>query len=255
MTSRKYVKKGQRYGLIPDLGNPGVVSSQHAGTPPVAYNTEWLYHILPSDSQGDLGACVGYAWATWFEAMLRKHVGRGVFSPGEQIDGEAIWRKGRRMFWANEPEEDGGLLLEHGFEAALALGILPPGSKLARCRRIDVAALSQNLMECPLVIAAALHDGWNFPQPESGFIRRMKGDPWQGHAIVLGGLTHQRGEPFYMIPNSWGTGWGWNGIAMLSEPHFRLNNLAMPAYAVLPTGWTGHEGWRRWIKQRPETAR
>jgi hypothetical protein len=252
MSRRKHVKRGQRYGLVADPHNPPLANAKDYG--PIAYNAEWIYHSVPSDSQGDLGACVGYAWANWMEAMLRKHLGRDVLSPGEQIDGEAIWREGRRRFYPREREEDGGLLLEHGFEAALSMGILPKGSTLVRLRRNDPVALASAIRGNPLVIAQALHEHWNFPRKDNGFILRAKGDRFSGHAIVLSGITKQRGQPFYVITNSWGTTWGWHGLCLLSESHYRLNTLAMPAYAVLPDGWTAHEGWRRWVKMRPETA-
>jgi len=254
MSRRKHVKRGQRFGLIPDTGNAPLATPVRTASA-IAYNAEWIYHSVPSDSQGDLGACVGYAWANWLEAMLRKHLGRDVLRPGEQIDGEAIWREGRRMFFPRERVEDGGLLLEHGFEAAVKLGVLPAGSQLVRVRRNDPGALSQVLRGNPLVIAQALHDGWNFARKDNGFIPRQKGEPWMGHAILMSGITRQRGEPFYYISNSWGTAWAWNGVCLMSEPHYRLNTLAMPAYAVLPDGWIGHDGWKRWVKMRPETVR
>ena len=254
MSRRKYVKRGQRYGLVADSNNPPTMQASDA-TRPIRYGTEWIYHSVPSDSQGDTSACVGYAWAGWMESMIRKHVGRDALAPGEQIDGEAIWRAGREMFYPRDRVEAGGLLLEHGFEAAVALGILPRGSVLVRCRSNDAVALSLVMRGNPLVIAQALHDGWNFPNAESGFIRRATGDRLAGHAILLSGVTKQRGDPFYYISNSWGTGWGWHGLCMISEPHYRINTLAMPAYAVMPDGWTEHGGWRRWTKLRPETAR
>lgn len=253
MIRRRFVRRGQRYGLVADPHNPPATLASEAG--PIRYGVEWLYHALPSDSQGDLGACVGYAWATWMEAMIRKHVGRHAIAPGWQIDGEAIWRTGREMFYRGERVEDGGLLLEHGHEAMLAMGILPRGSQLMRMRRNDPTAISLVLRGNPLVIAQALHRGWNFPEKESGFIRRDKGNAWEGHAICLAGVTKQRGEPFYYIANSWGTSWGWNGLCLLSEPHYRLNTLAMPAYSILPDGWSEDRGWTKWLKYRPETVR
>lgn len=250
---RLFVKRGQRYGLIADPNNPPATLANSHGT--IRYGTEWVYHSLPSDSQGDLGACVGYAWANWLECMIRRHIGREALKPGQQIDGEAIWRKGRQMFYPRERIEAGGLLLDHGYEAMLAMGLLPKGSMLVRVNRNDAVALSLVLRGNPLVIAQALHRGWNYPNKESGFIPREKGNPWEGHAVLLTGCTKQRGDPFYLVSNSWGTGWGWQGLCMLSEPHYRINTLAMPAYAVMPDGWTEHDGWRRWTKMRPETAK
>lgn len=254
MSRRKFVKRGQRYGLVADPHNPQTLAKP-AKAGPVHYTTEWLYHALPSDSQGDLGACVGYAWACWLEAMIRKHIGRHAIASGWQIDGEAIWRTGREMFYRGERVEDGGLLLEHGHEAMLAMGILPKGSQLMRMRRNDVSALSLVLRGNPLVIAQALHKHWNWPRKESGLISRGKGNSWEGHAICLTGLTKQSLTDYYYICNSWGTDWAWQGICMMSESHYRLNTLAMPAYSLLPDGWTEDLGWTRHLKYRPETKK
>jgi len=220
----------------------------------IDYSSEWVYHGIPSDSQGDLGACVGYAWANWYESMLRKYVGRDVLAAGEQIDGEAIWREGRRTFYPDEPVEAGGMLLEHGFCAALDMEILPPGSELVKLKSNSITAIGYALKRNPLVIAQATHGNWQLPNNENGLIANRRGDVYAGHALMLIGITKQAGVPFVLVQNSWGIDWAWHGIGMMSEPHYQGNTMDAPHFAVLPPGWELHQGWRSYIKRRPETA-
>jgi C1A family cysteine protease len=250
---RKYLRKTTRYGVLPSPeGKPPVLS--RLAEADVSHTVEWAYHSIPVDSQGGTNACVGYSTANWLEAMLRKHLGRDVLKPTEQIDGELIWRTGREMFFPDEPVEDSGLWLHHGFKAAIALGLLPPGTIVQEVRQNRLDVLSQRLKEAPLVMAQATHQQWNNPKRESGFIKKAKGDVYAGHAVLMVGITQQAGKNFVLLQNSWGLDWGWHGLGLLSEAHYYLNNMAPCCTAKLPEGWQSYDGWRKYVHIRPETA-
>jgi hypothetical protein len=249
----KYLTKSTRYGLPPGRA-PYMPPAEASESRKIRYSSEWLMHSIPVDSQGDTNACVGYTTANWIEAMLRKTHGRDVLKPGQQIDGEAIWRRGREMFWPKESVESGGLWLWQGFEAAIDMGVLPPATATKEIKSLKFEVLSEEMAKYPLAMAQATHNGWNFPQRESGFIKRMKGDPAAGHAVLMVAMLKQGGKPYAMLQNSWGLDWGWHGCGILSESHWQLNALTVCCTAELPPMWRAWGGWRRFIKDRPETA-
>lgn len=249
----KYITKGRVWGVKPPMAG-GVPPAMRSDDGRIKYTSEWIYHSIPVDSQGGTNACVGYTTANWVEAMLRKTYGRDILAPGEQIDGEGIWRRGRQMFWPNETVESGGLWLRQGFQAAIELGILPPGTTITEPSVNNFEHMSRHLETSPVAIAQATHQGWEMPRKDNGFIERKKGDPYQGHAILCVGLTMQAGKPFLVLQNSWGLDWGWHGLGILSESHYQLNALSTFCTAKLPPSWPQWDGWREHVKHRPETA-
>jgi hypothetical protein len=149
-------------------------------------------------------SCVGHATANWFEMMLRRHVGRDVLKPGEQLDGDAIWRKARALFY---PPREGGV----GWAID---GPRVPGRPRARppCPRVrglcavhmDVGMISRMLRTEPVLQGTAVHAGWQHPSPESGQIPFKMPDPKAGHATCIVGVLEQDGEPYVLFQNSWG---------------------------------------------------
>lgn len=213
----------------------------------IQYTTEWIYHSIPATSQGDTNACVGFTVANWIEAMLRKDLGRDILKRNQQIDGVKIWETGRKMFFPNEPVADGGLWLDHGFRAAIAMGLLPDDSIVQEVNLNNFDSISRFLADTPLAMAQATHSQWNHADSDSGFIRKRKGDPYAGHAILMVGMTKQKGVPYAIFQNSWGLDWGWHGLGLLSEAHYLQNTLSNCYTALLHPDWHRSSTWRDYV--------
>lgn len=174
----------------------------------------WFEWCLPTYSQNG-ESCVGHSWANWIECVARKRMGDSFIPRGLQVNGEAIWKRGREMFWGGDMT--GGLYLDQGCLAAVDLGILPP---LATPVRVDrtVSAQSMQLTRTPLVVGHAVHAGWFNPSQENGCIdhapRPTGADGY--HATLRVGLLLQNGVWFFAGQNSWGAEWGWRGYFLMT---------------------------------------
>lgn len=209
----------------------------------------WFAHVLPAINQHG-PSCCGQAWANCVEAILRGYLGAKIIPTGYQLDGYAIWKRGREKFYGNL---DGGLYLEQGFAAALDLGILPPGTKLLAFPDTP-RAVSDRLRVTPLVQGHRVHTGWESPDPENGCIdhqppqRRNEG----GHATLRIGLLCRYNLVFYPFLNSWGD-WGWKGCGMMTSGHSEETALDNDVYAPgLPDDWQAYDGWKRYLTRTPQ---
>lgn len=212
---------------------------------PVQPYSAWTRHAIPTYSQ-TYPACVGHATANWIEMMLRKHVGRDVFKKGQQIDGDAIWRKGRQMFYPREKVEAGGLLMDHGFRAAIELGILPPDSGVV-CVRLDVGMISRMLRTEPVLQGTAVHRGWETPDPKNGQIPFKLPDPQAGHATVIVGVLEQDGDSYILFQNSWGAQWGMGGFGLMRADQWEQCLLGPVCVCKLPDDWVAWQGWKDFV--------
>jgi hypothetical protein len=215
------------------------------GATPVSPYSAWTRYAIPTYNQ-NFPSCVGHATANWFEMMLRRHVGRDVLKPGQQLDGDAIWRKARAMFYPREKVESGGLLMDHGFRAAIALGLLPPDSGVM-CVHMDVGMISRMLRTEPVLQGTAVHAGWQHPSPESGQIPFKMPDPKAGHATCIVGVLEQDGEPYVLFQNSWGKSWGMGGYGLLRADQWEQCLLGPVAVCKLPDNWIAWNGWRDFL--------
>jgi len=207
-----------RGALVPDA--PLAASSVISGD--VGPVSTWFGYMLPTFNQkGD--SCVGHAWANWIEAMVRRYIHPRAIPEGEQIDGRAIWKEGRRLFWGNKL--NGGLHISQGFEAAVSLGWIPEGSDLVRIAQ-DWNSVNRALLDAPLVQGHFITPGWFDVSTESGCInheasRKHKG----GHATLLCATLEQdddQGEltKWRVLLNSWGSGRGRYGYFTLKEEYW-----------------------------------
>lgn len=225
------------------------VAGDLCGDPDDAPLAAWFNHCLPATNQNG-PSCVGQAWANWLELMLRCYVGRGVLAPGEQIDGEAIWRRGRELFWGGTLDD--GLYLSHGFHAMLDLGILPPGTELVQVAQ-DWRSIGRALLHTPLVQGHVVHEGWLHPDPRNGCLDHAPAPVGNGagHATLCVGRLVKDGQRYRAGQNSWGTSWGWHGLFVLTDEEDaegRMNDG--PYTAVLPDDWTSYPGWRKAVTRQ-----
>jgi len=215
------------------------------GATPVSPYSAWTKYAIPTYNQ-QFPSCVGHATANWLEMMLRKSVGRDVFKPGQQIDGDAIWRKGREMFWPKERLDAGGLLMDQGFRAAIELGILPPDSGVMTVH-MDIGMVSRMLRTEPVLQGTAVHNGWNRANPQNGQIPFELPNPHAGHATCIVGVLEQDGDVYVLFQNSWGKNWGHGGYGLLRADQWEQCLLGPVAICKLPDNWTKWTGWKEYV--------
>lgn len=235
---------------LPNHRTAGVIRSPELrpatlATTPVSPYAAWTKYAIPSQKQ-HYGSCVGESTANWLEIMLRKHLGRDVFKDGQQINGEAIWRQGRKMFYPKESIESGGLLMDHGLRAAIALGILPPDTGVVTVH-LDVGMLSRMLRNQPVLQGTGTHDNWAAANRENGYITPRLPEPYAGHATVIIGVIEQDAEPYVLFQNSWGAKWGMGGYGLLRADHWSQSLLGPLVVAKLPDNWVEWNGWRDFV--------
>jgi hypothetical protein len=215
----------------------------------LAYN--WSQHAVPTINQHG-PSCAGQAWANWLELMIRRHLGQDALKPGEQIDGYAIWKRGRELF--DNGSLVGGLTLFEAFHAARDLGILPPDSIM-----VDIEptqdAMAQALANTPLVQGHRVSDGWYETNPENGCLDHSKlpkpGDG--GHATLLLSPVVQGDKLFWLSQNSWGPDYGYHGYFLMSNAMWQACYLGDgPATATLPVPLTAWDGWRKYVTTNPQ---
>ena len=215
------------------------------GATPVSPYSAWTKYAIPTYSQR-YDDCAGHATANWIEMMIRRHVGRDALKAGDQIDGEAIWRRARKMFWPKEPVEGGGLLLEQGFHAAIAMGILPPDTGVMLVN-MDLGMVSRMLRTEPVLQGTAVSKGWNMPNPENGQIPFDLPNPRAGHATVIVGVLMQQDEPYVLLQNSWGAKWGMGGYGLLRGDQWEQSLISPLCVCKLPDSFADWTGWRDWV--------
>ena len=212
----------------------------------VVPSSHWTKHTILTDNQHNLPACAGFATANWIECMVRSIHGKAAISEGQQINGEAIWRKARQMFWGHEPVENGGLFMDQGFKAAIALGILPPNTTV-KMQDMNIERLSAILPYQPVLQGTQVSVGWNNPSRENGQIMEATPDPLGGHATCIIGLLQQGPTNYILFQNSWGNKWGWNGYGLLTEQQWKDSLISPLSTAELPWDFETWQGWRDYI--------
>ncbi len=111
----------------------------------------------------------------------------------------------------------------------------PPGSVGPLYRRANaydrasLAAIRTGLdAGVPMITTMCLSDAFFQPDPDSIIDAREPPDPQRRHAIIAVGYGTRGGNRLILVRNSWGTGWGADGYAWVSENYLapRLYNFA-----------------------------
>lgn len=211
---------------------------------PIVGESAWFDWCSPSLNQNG-SSCVGWSWAHWMTGMIRRHVDPRAFAGGWQINGQAIWYTGRRMFWNGTT--DGGIYLREGLTAARELGIVPPDTALQSVGT-DWDSVGLALRATPIVQGHAIHNGWFDPDSESGCIdHEPKASGANGyHATLRIGRLTKDGRNYYVLQNSWGATWGRYGYGLMTVEE-DAEGLMSPGLftAKLPDDWRTWEGWRK----------
>ena len=211
----------------------------------------WHKYAVPSINQHG-PSCCGQAWANWFEMMLRRYVGMAALQPGEQIDGYAIWKRAREMFY--DGKLTGGLFLGQGFAAMVELGIVPPDTTI-----IDlyphIAILIEALQSTPCVQGHIVSKGWYEPSPVNGCLDHSKlPEPRDGgHATCLMDPTRKEQWIFLASQNSWGPDYGLNGYFLMTYEYWSRCHIGEgPCTAKLPKGWEKWDGWKKHVTRNAQ---
>ena len=184
--------------------------------PPV---DSWFSCMVPTYKQkGD--SCVGHSWANWIEGMVRRWIDPQGIPQGFQIDGGAIWAQGRKMFFNGNMQ--GGLYIDQGYKAAVALGWIPKESHLVKVPQ-DWNSVNEFLVASPLVQGHFITKGWFNASTRSGCIDHSAPTTARGgHATLLMGTLEQRdtlGEltRWRVLMNSWGPNRGRYGFYTMAD--------------------------------------
>lgn len=205
-------------------------------------DVSWFGECSPTYNQNG-PSCVGQGWANWCELMVRRYIDPKAFKGGWQIEGEAIWRKARQMYYGGDLS--GGLALNEGFLAAKELGIFPDTAQSVRVAN-DWITIRQALKLTPLVQGHHVHYGWDQPSSVNGCIDHspIPADSDGYHCTLRIGAIKQLNGSYYPFLNSWSSSWGWKGIGMMNVEEdqegimrgglLTANGFSMDKF----TGWT-----------------
>lgn len=164
-------------------------------------DVSWLQRCIVGDDQGREGACSIFAIASWAEIVLGHPISDQACLVAYQ---DALSQLGRG---------DDGLTYEEATQAAVAAGFLPGTAALTPC--VDLSFLDEQ----PLLAAYAVTAAWDRVSSQGCLDHSADAGIRGYHAVPIvahGELRTQSGRWVY-IENSWGLGWGWNGIGVMSE--------------------------------------
>jgi hypothetical protein len=181
------------------------------------------------------------------EIMLRRFADPESFKIWQQIDGGAIWKRARRMFYGGDM--DGGLYIPEAFQAAMEMGIHAPGTQLRAIPRRK-ALYSPQFELTPFIDG---HDvsGWlkhGIKQENGQVFEGAYPDGTGGHCTIHVSRMNQDGQNFWQDLNSWGPKFGWNGCFIMSESQDDITGLDANMYYIdRPDGWEQWDGWKQWV--------
>lgn len=172
-------------------------------------DVSWLPRCRSGDNQGSNGACAVFSMASWAEIVH-----------GTPISDAACLAVYNAALKRLNLSAGSGLTFGDAFTAAYEAGWLPGAQG---CEMVfDLARLPEQ----PLLAGYAVTEAWAKPNA-AGCLDHAAGPDILGyHAVVivahglLGAAPNATG-PWVYVENSWGRDWGWNGIAMMSEPLHR----------------------------------
>lgn len=217
----------------------------------------WPQYAIPSQHQ-HWPSCVAEASVNWLEHMIRRFIEPSAIPAFCQLDAIPVWRRARKMFWADDEPDAGGLLLDQAFRAMIDLHILPAETTVVRCPTIAEAATQ--LHHTPLIMANAVTDGWmaGHVNKDTGEIASQIGRviPYlsAGHATMCMSFLRQGADLFTLLQNSWGTGWGRSGCGLMCSDLYNRSALDDFVTCQLPADWTRHNGWQQLLISSADQA-
>jgi hypothetical protein len=207
--------------------------------------------------QGQEGACTGFALAAVVNFLRAKQKQTAIVSPrmlyelarrydewpGEAYEGSSA--RGAIKGWVKHGVclrsawKDNQHGITHLSDAIIQQAMATPGGAYYRIRPYNVRDMHTALNETGILYATLMvHSGWGNPGGNKGdkpvsvsYVHRgrqiklklpvikRQGSADGGHAIAIVGYTPQG----FIIQNSWGTGWGAGGFALLPYEDFLMH--------------------------------
>ncbi|KAG2379199.1 hypothetical protein C9374_007338 [Naegleria lovaniensis] len=194
-------------------------------------------YVVPVRDQGQCGSCYAFSTSDMFGSRVRVATNgtkQPVYSPQDIVDCSAYSQgcDGGFMYLVSKYAEDYGLTLEscdpYLGQDGTCRNYCPSikrdfGTNYAYCGGFYGATNEKNMMYDlyhggPVAIAFEVFD--DFFNYHSGVYTHKTAsdlklnDPhWEqtNHAVLLVGWGVENGTPYWLVKNSWGTGWGING--------------------------------------------
>ena len=207
--------------------------------------------------QGREGACTGFAMAAVVNFLRAKKKQRALVSPrmlyelarrydewpGEDYDGSSA--RGAIKGWVKHGVclrsawNDDKVGMTHMNDAVIKQAMGVPGGAYYRIRPYDVRDMHTALNETGILyVTLMVHSGWADPGAAKGSkpvsississgrktalklpVIKRSGSADGGHAVAIVGYTPQG----FVIQNSWGSGWGNKGFALLPYEDYLLH--------------------------------
>jgi len=191
-----------------------VLSSQASDPIPVTPardgpDISWLSRCRVGDNQGSTGACTLFALASWAEIMFGAPI-----SDAECLD--SYYKACQRY---NIPYGR-GMQFSQAFLVAKDRGWLRDARGLSRVHDQDALARQ------PILAGYKVTAAWDPKNMRNGIFDHSEGIKYVRayHAVVNaaeGTVDGPGGDRFTTIENSWGLGWGDNGLGMMREDLFK----------------------------------
>lgn len=204
----------------------------------------------PTRSQGPVGACTAFSFAaavdhamaasggspgnvSVMQAWARYHYpamgDAASANKGKPLNTESAWSYDKKAAcqWYSGPYCDCGSMLNTSCNQPIDSAKLSSIDKTENVKVTNITRLPDgDLSEIKAAVAKG-QDVWFAMYVDDSF-QTVKGSPavvpdgdfrsaGSGHAMVIAGYKTQPNGTYYLLHNSWGTGWGENGYAWIHE--------------------------------------
>ena len=173
-------------------------------------DVSWLSRCRVGDNQGATGACALFAFASWAEIMFGTPISDSACL--------AAYEDACKRFGIPYVR---GMQFSQAFQVARDHGWLRDASGLTRVH--DLSELANQPILAGMSVTAAwrpenLRDGVLDHDPNIRYV-----DGYHAVVIVANGviLSDLKGGRYIYIENSWGLGWGHNGLGMMRADLFK----------------------------------
>jgi len=203
----------------------------------------WSNYVLPPTSQYKLGLCVCVASCCALEMKIRRDMGAEYLPYPMQLDPRPLFKHARAKHWPDEPWDEGGLLLDQGYDAMMDLRWIPKDTEIARISTMHFAGMWME--DFPGIMGLGITDGWmqDRVSQRTGQIDESM-SPAQslaGHALTMVSFIEMVQQQFLLFANSgWKETWGNNGYGVATLPYIKEALLDDCLFLKFNSDWRSH---------------